>query len=306
VDIDPRTYNLAPDKLDQAIRAIQQNDSSLYPIPRGTDKIKTDNKSLITDNTLTPKAIIPVDLFGLPADYERINAIAVKHGLWIIEDAAQSLGGNYNGCMAGTLGHIGCTSFFPAKPLGCYGDGGAVFTEDDNLAHELRSIRVHGKGTHKYDNARIGINGRLDTMQAAVLLAKLDIFPREIELRQQIAQRYTEKLEHSTSDIRPPYVPPGRNSAWAQYSLLAKDGGHRQALQDRLKQEGIPTVVYYPKPLHQQSAFDYLGYQSGDMPAGEDCAQRIFSLPMHPYLSFDAQDRICEVIKDKAKNSWQD
>lgn len=301
VDVDPYTFNLDPDQLEKAIQAVQNNDLSIYTLPAFHSSDPQFSNSSIPQS-LNPKCILPVDLFGLPADYNRINRIAQDNGLKVIEDAAQSLGAEYQGSMAGNLTHIGCTSFFPAKPLGGYGDGGAIFTDDDDLAHELKSIRVHGKGTHKYDNARIGVNGRLDTMQAAVLLAKLDIFPREIELRQQIAQRYTEKLRHPTPDVRPSFVPPGMSSAWAQYSLLAKDAHHRQALQARLKDEGIPSVVYYPKPLHQQSAFGYLGYKAGDMPASEDCAQRIFSLPMHPYLSFNEQDRICEVIRDKAKN----
>lgn len=234
-------------------------------------------------------------MFGLPCDYDRINAIANEHGLFVIEDAAQGFGGEYKGKKAGSLADIGCTSFFPAKPLGCYGDGGAVFTDDDAIADILCSIRVHGKGTHKYDNARIGLNARLDTIQAAVLNAKFDIFPEEINLRNQVASKYTELLSALSFELSTPQVPSGLRSAWAQYSLLSDK---KDQIQSALKEKGIPTAVYYPKPLHLQPAFAYLGYKEGDMPVSEDCSKRIFSLPMYPYLEGEEIERIAMCIKE--------
>lgn len=290
VDIDPLTFNLDPQQLEKAIQAVQENDPAIYPLPGSLSPISRESAA-----PLKPGCIMPVDLFGLPADYDSILPIADRYGLRVIEDAAQSLGALYQGRSAGKLGHIGCTSFFPAKPLGAYGDGGAIFTDDEDLANELVSIRIHGQGGHKYDNARIGINGRLDSMQAAVILAKLDIFPQEIESRQLAAGRYRELLASET-DLRTPVVPEGCTSAWAQYSLLAKNEEQKGALQSSLKERGVPSVVYYPKPLHQQSAFSYLGYSPSDMPVSQDCAQRIFSLPMHPYLSHEEQEKICSCI----------
>ena len=237
-----------------------------------------------------------MDLFGLPADYARINNVAGRHGMFVIEDAAQSFGAEADGQMACSLADMACTSFFPAKPLGAYGDGGMCFTGSDRLAETMESLRVHGKGHHKYDNVRIGINGRLDTIQAAILLAKFEIFAEEIELRQQVAQNYSQRLSSHPSLVAPE-IPAGYKSAWAQYSLLAKDEAHRSELQDRLKQNGIPTAIYYPKPLHLQTAFAGLGYGAGDFPYSEDFALRIFSLPMHPYLSKDEQDNIASILE---------
>ena len=239
---------------------------------------------------LRPRGIIPVDLFGLLADYDAIESVAKKHGLFVIEDAAQSFGAECKGRKACSFGHIACTSFFPAKPLGCYGDGGMCFTDNEELAAALDSIRIHGKGSHKYDNARIGINGRLDTLQAAILLAKFDIFPEEVQLRQEVANRYTALLDGST--VRPPHISPDNLSAWAQYSVLARDEAHRAALLKRLQETKIPTAIYYPKPLHMQTAFAFLGYAPGAFPVSEDAANRIFSLPMHPYLLQADQERI--------------
>lgn len=285
VDIDPNTFNIDPDHLDQAITALI-NCSSDYPRPASAVR-------------LTPKGIIAVDLYGLPADYDRINAIAAQNNLWIIEDAAQSFGAKYKNRPACSLAHIGCTSFFPAKPLGCYGDGGMCFTDDDALAETMQSIRGHGTSNNKYDNARIGINGRLDTIQAAILDAKLDIFSREIELRSQVALRYTNLMkEQQIYSIQTPRVPDGYLSVWAHYSLLAKDQRHRTSLQVGLKNADIPTAIYYPKPLHLQTAFKSLGYKIGDFPVSEDCAQRIFSLPMYPYLTEPDQQKIVKVIGD--------
>jgi len=278
VDIDPKTYNIDPVKLEQAITALKSNAPSLHPLP------VTSNHS-----PLTIRGIISVDLFGLPADYDAIKAIAARHGLFVIEDAAQSFGAEYQGRKTCSLADIACTSFFPAKPLGCYGDGGMCFTDNDVLAAALVSIRVHGKGSHKYDNARIGVNGRLDTLQAAILLAKFAIFPEEAELRNEVAARYTEGIGQTAAALVAPHIPAGCRSVWAQYSVLAETGSHRAALMDKLKAAGIPTAIYYPKPLHLQTAFAPLGYGTGAFPVSEDAAGRIFSLPMHPYLAKEDQ-----------------
>ena len=287
VDIDPKTFNIDPAKLELAIKALKANDPSIYPLPIAH-----------SPSPLIPKGIIPVDLFGLLADYDAIEAIAKKHGLFVIEDAAQSFGANYKGKMSCSYGDISCTSFFPAKPLGCYGDGGMCFTNDDHLAEVMESIRVHGKGGHKYDNVRIGINGRLDTLQAALLLAKFDIFPEEVELRNQVAQRYTSRLTPDPS-LLAPNIPAGNRSVWAQYSVLAENEAHRTAIMDKLKAAGIPTAIYYPKPLHMQKAFAPLGFEPGAFPVSKDAAGCIFSLPMHPYLSAEDQELIVGVLKSK-------
>jgi dTDP-4-amino-4,6-dideoxygalactose transaminase len=274
VDIDPQTYNMDPSKLESAIHAVK----TMKP-------------------SLKPRGIIPVDLFGLPADYSALNAIAAEHDLFVIEDAAQSFGAEYHGKKAGSLGHISCTSFFPAKPLGCYGDGGICFTDDDALANKLYSIRVHGQGANKYENVRIGINGRLDTIQAAVLLAKFSIFPGEVEKRQVVAGNYTRLLNRST--LVTPLIPDGLKSAWAQYSLLAKNQNERDGLIQALKTADIPTAIYYPTPLHLQKAYQKLGYKRGNFPVSEAIAGRIFSLPMHPYIKKKDQRFISECIGRK-------
>ena len=282
VDVDPQTFNIDPEHLERTIKAFK-NRSTSFPLPRNWD-------------AMALKGIIGVDLFGLPADYDPIRRIAKENGLFIIEDAAQSFGGQYKGKMACSLGDIGCTSFFPAKPLGGYGDGGMCFTEHENLENTMRSILVHGKGSDKYENVRIGINGRLDTLQAAILHAKFGVFPDEIEKRQRVAKTYTELLSKETSGIVTPHIPQGYRSAWAQYSVLAKDETHRSSIQSKLKDAGIPTAVYYPKPLHLQTAFKDLGYKKGDFPVSEDFSTRIFSLPMHPYLAAEDQKKIAGVI----------
>lgn len=282
VDIDPGTFNIDPQKLEQAIIAVKTDASVIHPLP-------------FTTSSLTPKCVIPVDLFGLPADYDAIGSIAKEHGLKVIEDAAQSFGAEYNGRKSCSFGQIGCTSFFPAKPLGCYGDGGMCFTDDDTLASILRSIRVHGQGSNKYENVRIGINGRLDTLQAAILLAKFEIFPEEIEIRQKIAANYTSLITQN-SKLKTQHIPSASKSAWAQYSILADNESKRAALLDKLKEAGIPTAIYYPTPLHLQTAFAGLGYNTGDFQVSEDCANRIFSIPMHPYLKEEDQKRIAGVI----------
>ena len=286
VDIDPRTFNIDPSKLETAVLAILDNQATEHPLPQ-------------SGAALVPRGIIAVDLFGLPADYDNLNAIAGRHGLFVLEDAAQSFGAEYKGKKACNLAQIGGTSFFPAKPLGCYGDGGMCFSDDDNLYEIMMSLRVHGKGTHKYDNVRIGMNGRMDTLQAAVLLAKFDIFPEEIELRQQVASRYSQLLNQQ-AEVQAPVVPEKITSAWAQYSVLARDETHRTQLQAKLKEAGVPTAIYYPKPLHLQTAFKSLGYKEGDFPISEDFSSRIFSLPMHPYLSDSDQ----EIIVKNLSAGW--
>jgi UDP-2-acetamido-2-deoxy-ribo-hexuluronate aminotransferase len=282
VDIDPATFNINPAKLEQAVEAVEKADPALHPLPGAVG------------GRLRPRAVIPVDLFGLPADYDAIEAVAARHVITIIEDAAQSFGGEYKGRKACSFGAIACTSFFPAKPLGCYGDGGMCFTNDDRLVELLRSIRNHGQGSDKYENVRIGINGRLDTLQAAILLAKFAIFPEEIDLRQEVARRYSELL---AGCVATPEIPEGYKSAWAQYSLLVRDSAERSELMAKLKDAGIPTAIYYPKPLHRQTAFAGLGYKEGDFPVSEDCARRIFSLPMHPYLAAADQRRIAALFQ---------
>ena len=295
VDIDPKTFNIDPKKLELAIRAIKTNDPSIYPLP------KVDYQPSTINHQPNPRGVIPVDLFGLLADYEAINTIAQDNGLFVIEDAAQSFGARYKDKLSCSFGNIGCTSFFPAKPLGCYGDGGMCFIDNDQLAEKMNFIKVYGKGSDKYDNIRIGINGRLDTLQAAILLAKFDIFPEEVELRQTVAQSYTDLISYNLlpdahNPLITPYLPSGARSVWAQYSLLAKDEEHRTALLKNLQYNKIPSAIYYPKPLHRQTAFAYLGYKKGDFPVSEDCANRIFSLPMHPYLEEQDQKMIAEVL----------
>ncbi|MBN1983892.1 MAG: DegT/DnrJ/EryC1/StrS aminotransferase family protein [Chitinivibrionales bacterium] len=274
VDIDPKTFNIDPEKLRTTLQSLKKGTKPSSKSPLG----------------LKPKAIIPVDIFGLPANYDPINQIAKEFNCVVIEDAAQSFGGSYHGKMVCNLSEIACTSFFPAKPLGCYGDGGAVFTNNKEIANLIESLRVHGKGSDKYDNIRIGINGRLDTIQAAILLSKLEIFPEEIELRQDVAQRYTRKLSEV---VQTPLIPEGYISAWAQYSILTEK---RQPLMNKLKEKNIPTMIYYPKPLHLQTAFAYLGYEKGSMPVSEKISDTIFSLPMHPYLDEKEQNEIIASI----------
>jgi dTDP-4-amino-4,6-dideoxygalactose transaminase len=285
VDIDPKTFNLDSGVLTKAVAELKSTGSSGYPLPQN---------GLVK---LNPRGIIAVDLFGLPADYSAINRVARDAGLFVIEDAAQSFGATLNGLKACALGDIGCTSFFPAKPLGCYGDGGMCFTEDDQVAAAMDSIRVNGKGSDKYDNVRIGINGRMDTLQAAVLLSKFLVFPEEIELRQAVARRYNEMLG-GLNGLTVPQVPAGKTSVWAQYSLLADTGELRERLQKGLKDAGVPTAVYYPKPLHLQTAFRHLGHREGDFPFSENASCRIFSLPMHPYLDVKDQERIADSIRN--------
>jgi len=282
VDIEPQTFNLDPAQLVQAVEAVRGRDSGLYPLP-----------TQAVAGELRPRGVVAVDLFGIPAEYDRIMEIAAAQDLFVVEDAAQSFGAEYHGRKAGGLGHLAATSFFPAKPLGGYGDGGMVFTDDEELAAAVRSIRVHGQGEDRYENVRLGLNARLDTLQAAVLLAKFEIFADELDRRERVAAAYSERLAAAGLELRVPQAPPHCRSAWAQYSVLADN---RQAYLDRLTAAGIPYAIYYPRPLHLQQAFHYLGYRPGTMPVAEAAAGRIFSLPMHPYLSESDIDRVVAAL----------
>lgn len=270
VDVDPDTYNMDPVKLEQGI------------------------EKTLSEGRLIPKVILTVDLFGLPANYPAIKKIAGKYGLYILEDGAQGFGGSIDGKKNCSFGDISTTSFFPAKPLGCYGDGGAVFTDNDDWAALLASYRLHGKGADKYDNVRIGINSRLDTIQAAVLQPKLEAF-REYELDKvnESAKAYTALLKDT---VKVPVIPEGYRSSWAQYTIQLSGREQRDGLQEYLKEKGIPTMIYYLKPMHMQTAFEYLCHGSGDFPVSETLSERVLSLPVHPYLSKEDIERICTHI----------
>lgn len=272
VDVDERTFNVDPVKLEEAI-----------------EQVKKEGK-------LNPRAVIAVDLFGQPADYTRIEEICKKHGLLLLEDGAQGFGGKIGDRTACSFGDAAATSFFPAKPLGCYGDGGAVFTNDDEMADYMRSIRVHGKSpADKYDNLRIGLNSRLDTIQAAVLKVKLQAFKdHELESVNRAAKLYDEYLGNV---VKTPVVPEGFYSSWAQYTLILDSKEQRTHLQKELKEQGIPTMVYYPKPMHLQGAFADLGYKKGDFPVAESLCERVLSLPMHPYLNEEDIRFVANAVK---------
>lgn len=261
-DIDLDTFNICPNEVESVVK-----------------KVRSENK-------LNLRGIIPVDLFGLCADYASINRIADENGLFVIQDAAQSFGAEFDGKKAPNHADIGTTSFFPAKPLGCYGDGGAVFTNDDALADKLRSVRVHGKGIDKYDNIRVGMNARLDTIQAAVLIEKLKIYPDEFERRQEVAANYSQLIEsanqsNGNTNITIPKTFDGHRSAWAQYTIRTSD---RDTLSTHLKECGIPSVVYYRTPSHLLGACKSLNCREGDFPNSERAANEVLSLPFHPYL----------------------
>jgi dTDP-4-amino-4,6-dideoxygalactose transaminase len=242
---------------------------------------------------LRPKAVIPVDLFGQPADHERIAAVAQSEGLFVLDDAAQGFGATYRNQRLGAVAHTTATSFFPAKPLGCYGDGGAIFTDDDDLAAVLRSLRVHGEGRDKYDCARIGLNGRLDTIQAAVLIEKLKLFPEEIAARERIARRYSSAL----ADVAiVPHIARGCSSVWAQYTIRVAPP-RREALAAALKTQGIPTAVYYRNPVHRQEPYRRFPIAEGGASVSERLSREVISLPMHAYLDEDTQDRIIAAVR---------
>ncbi len=273
VDVYEDTFNMDPASLENAILAV------------------------INAGKLVPKVIIPVDLFGQPAEYDKILAIAQKYGIFVLEDAAQGFGGNIRGKMACSFGDISCTSFFPAKPLGCYGDGGAVFTDNDEWAALIRSYQIHGKGENKYDNVHIGINSRLDTIQAAILLEKFQAFCKyELEAVNHAAERYTELLKDIVSV---PVVKEGYYSSWAQYSILLENEEQRDGLQAYLKEKGIPSMVYYQKPMHLQKAFDGMECTCAGLGVTEKICKRILALPMHPYMEENELEMVAEAVRQK-------
>ena len=263
VDVDRRTYNINPQLIEAAIT------------PRTT-------------------AIMPVSLYGQCADFDEINSIAGSNGIPVIEDAAQSFGATYRGKMSCALSTIGCTSFFPSKPLGCYGDGGACLPNDADLAKRMREIRVHGQD-RRYHHPIVGLNGRMDTLQAAILLAKLAAFPEEVAARARIGRRYSERIEARCASVTVPFIEEGNTSVFAQYTLQADE---RDDVLERLAEKNIPTAVHYPVPLHLQPAFESLdlGFSAGSMPVSESLADRVFSLPMHPFLDEKTQDEIIDAL----------
>ena len=257
------------------------------------DKLEVEIRKVVKEGKLKPKAIIPVDLFGLPARYRLIDQIAKKYNLKVVEDAAQSFGGSIRGKTVGSFGDVAATSFYPAKPLGCYGDGGAIFTNDDDLAEECKAIRIHGTKKDKYNSEMIGLNGRLDSIQAAVLLEKLSIFDEELEMRNQVNSYYREYLNNAQ------YHPQDYQSAHALFSIVLRSNDKRDNLVYRLSKNKIPSVVYYKFPIHLMEAFQYLGYRSGSLPISENLSHLIVSLPMHPYLKEADIDFIVKTIKSK-------
>jgi dTDP-4-amino-4,6-dideoxygalactose transaminase len=243
---------------------------------------------------LKPKGVIPVDLFGQSADHDAITAVAEAEGLFVLDDAAQAFGASYKGRRLGTFGHVTATSFFPAKPLGCFGDGGAILTDDADLAETLRSIRVHGQGSDKYDNVRLGLTGRLDTIQAAILIEKLKIFEDEIVARNKVAQRYAQGLGNV---VTVPHVASGMTSVWAQYTIRLPKGVDRNEFAAALKAQGIPTAIYYPKSMHQQTAYRDYPIADGGVPVCEKLSDDVISLPMHAYLDEPTQERIIKAVR---------
>ena len=275
VDTNPRTFNIDTKKLEKAIIEVQK------------------------EGTLVPRVINPVDLFGQPADFEAIYALAKRYNLLILEDGAQGFGGSINGKKACSFGDIATTSFFPAKPLGCYGDGGALFTDNDTYYDKLKSLRIHGKGKFKYDNVRVGLNSRLDTLQAGILLPKLRVFKEyELDNRNTFAQIYSNSLENV---VEVPYVPKNMISSWAQYTVLLNSSEEREYLQNKLKERDIPTMIYYPTPLHKQKVYEAYNFNLSDLNVSEEISQRCLSLPMHPYLEEKKIGIICDEIKTVVK-----
>ena len=276
VDIEEDTFNISPASLEEAIQVV------------------------IKEGKLTPKAIVAVDLFGQPADYSHICKIAEKYNLLLLEDGAQSFGGKAGEKKACSFGDISTTSFFPAKPLGCYGDGGAIFTNNKEWADLLKSYRIHGKGADKYDNIRVGMNSRLDTLQAAILQVKLKAF-REYELENvnKVAARYTQKLE---GFVELPIVREGYYSSWAQYSILLENEAERNGLQTFLQEHGIPSMIYYPKPMHEQGAFQGTDCVKVELPVTTRICKKVLSLPIHPYMEMEEQDNVIFRIKEFINN----
>lgn len=271
VDVDERTFNIDVVKLEKAINMV------------------------IEEGKLNPKAIIPVDLFGQVANFPEILKIAKKYNLKVVEDGAQGFGGEINGKKACSFGDISTTSFFPAKPLGCYGDGGAIFTDDEETYKELLSLRVHGKGSFKYENVRVGYNSRLDTIQAAILLPKLEAFEEyELENRNKVAKQYTEELKDI---VKTPFVPEGYVSSWAQYTLILESAEERENVQAKLKEAGIPTMVYYPIPLHKQKVYQGYDFNIEDLKVAEHLCECVLSIPMHPYLEDEQIKTVCDAVK---------
>ena len=258
------------------------------------ESLENEIQRVLNEGKLTPKGIIPVDLFGRSANYDAILPIAEKHNLFILEDAAQGFGGSLHGKRNGSFGDVSATSFFPAKPLGCYGDGGAIFTDNDDLYNTMKSIRIHGMGSDRYDNIRMGMNGRMDTIQAAIVLAKLDIFEDELEARQKVAAWYAEELKDS---FVVPETDPEYYSAWAQYTIKARDEVQRAKIIDGMKAKNIPVMIYYPIPLHEQTAYKNLGYGDVKLPYCSQVAKQVLSLPMHPYLKKEEVKNICDTLK---------
>lgn len=269
VDICPTTFNMCPESLKAGIRVAKEQGLNLC-------------------------GIMPVDLFGQPADYSALEAIAHENDMWVLADAAQSFGASHKERKVGTIGDATATSFFPAKPLGCYGDGGAIFTDDDELADIMRSLRVHGKGAHKYENPRIGLNARMDTMQCAVILEKLKLFPQELSARQKVAERYNNALNAYAIT---PTLAQGNTSSWAQYTLRVS-ANQRDNIQEKLKERYVPSVVYYPIPLHKQGGYKHFPQASAELSVAQACCDSVLSLPMHPYLDEETQDKIIAAVKE--------
>lgn len=275
VDVDADTFNIDTNKLEQAVEKV------------------------LEEGELTPKVVVPVDLFGLPADYVAIQEIADKYNLLVLEDSAQGFGGAINGQRAGSFGDAATTSFFPAKPLGCYGDGGAIFTNDDQLASLLESLKVHGKGEDKYDNVRIGVNSRLDTIQAAILQVKLKAFVNyELDAVNKVYEQYTSELKGLVST---PLVPEGFFSSFAQYTIKLESKQQRDDLQSYLKDKGIPTMIYYIKPMHKQGAFNNITFKEEDFTVTNKLSDTVLSLPMHPYLQYEEIKEVTNAIKQFMK-----
>ena len=270
VDVDTDTFNMDADSLEKAVLKVQE------------------------EGKLKPRVIAPVDLFGCPADYDRILPIARKYNLLVLEDGAQGFGGSLHGKKNCRFGDISTTSFFPAKPLGCYGDGGAVFTDNDEWARLLKSYRIHGKGDNKYDNVRIGLNSRLDTLQAAILKVKLKAFAdHELTDVNTVADKYTEKLRNI---VKVPEIPEGYYSSWAQYTIQLKDEKERDGLQAYLKEKNIPSMIYYPKAMHRQEAFAGLDTQKVALNFTETLCRTVLSLPIHPYMEDVEIGEVCEAV----------